>query len=137
MPKPYTLREALDAVGRKLFPTKWRDNKADASNDADAREPPGLAFSDFFAGTGEDATCVDGEFECNALCQGHTGVLSFTCDAGPCPVAIPAVSEWGVVLTLLLWVTVDTLVLRRDHTGQTATAWSTTAMRVRLPTLVR
>ena len=44
MPNPYTLREALDAVGRKLFPTKWKGKDA-TDKDADAREPPpGLAI---------------------------------------------------------------------------------------------
>ena len=67
---------------------------------------------DGLSGSGEAATCVDGELACNSLCQGHTGVQSFTCAAGPCPSAIPAVSSWGMVLFTSIVLVAGSLIMR-------------------------
>jgi hypothetical protein len=55
--------------------------------------------------------CVGEESGCNDLCQAHGGLQSFQCDLGPCA-SIPTVSEWGVVVMLLLTLTAGTLILR-------------------------
>ncbi len=67
---------------------------------------------DGLSGSGEAATCVDGEFACNSLCQDHTGVQSFTCDAGPCPSAIPAVSSISLAVLASLVLVAGSLIMR-------------------------
>ena len=67
---------------------------------------------DGISGSGEAATCVDGEFECNSLCQNHTGVQSFSCAVGPCPSDIPAVSSWGMVLLASIVLVAGSLIMR-------------------------
>ena len=54
--------------------------------------------------------CVAEESACDQFCQDHGGSQSFECDLRPC-VAIPAVSEWGITIMILLMITAGTLIL--------------------------
>ncbi len=67
---------------------------------------------DGLSGSGETSTCVDGEFACNTLCQGHTGVQSFACAAGSCPSSIPAVSFWGMAVLISIVLLAGSLIMR-------------------------
>lgn len=66
---------------------------------------------DGFSNSGESAIgCVAEESACDGVCQGHGGTQSFQCDLGPC-VAVPAVSQWGLITMVLFMLTAGTLVL--------------------------
>lgn len=56
--------------------------------------------------------CVSEEVACADDCQAQGGVEGFQCDLGPC-VAIPAISQWGIMVMTLLVLTAGTLVLTR------------------------
>ena len=68
--------------------------------------------NDGFNDSGQSAIgCVAEETACSDLCQAHGGVQSFQCDLGSCA-SIPTVSEWGVVVMILLTLIGGTLILR-------------------------
>ncbi len=55
--------------------------------------------------------CVAEESACSDICETHGGLQSFQCDLGPCA-SIPTVSEWGVVVMILLTLTAGVLISR-------------------------
>lgn len=68
--------------------------------------------ADGFGDSGQSAIgCVAEENSCNDLCQAHGGLQGFQCDLGACA-SIPAVSQWGVLVMILLTSTTGTLILR-------------------------
>ncbi len=75
---------------------------------------------DGFQGSGESGTCVEGEQACDVLCQTHTGVQGFNCDAGPCAPTVPAASTWGLLVLALTLTIAATIVLTRRNMFQPA-----------------
>ena len=67
--------------------------------------------TDGSSSSGDSANgCVAEESACSDVCQTHGGLQSFQCDLGPC-VAIPNVSEWGLITMTLLVLIAGTLIL--------------------------